>query len=109
MPALTPKLMYIGNDSTANAYSVANVANNYSIIKSINICNATANSASASIHILVAGASPAANNKIISNAEVLGNNVLYYNTSIVIPSNSNVYIAQSSTDLTFTISGVEYA
>lgn len=110
MANLKPKLMYKGNDVAANVYSVANVANNYSIIKSINICNTsnTAN-ATASVHILTDGESPAANNKIISNANVIKNDVLYYNTSIVIPANSNVYISSSSNTITFAISGVEYA
>jgi hypothetical protein len=110
MPNLTPKVMYIGNDIASNVYSVANVSNNYSIIKSINICN-TSNvaNATASIHILVNGAAPAANNKIISNANVIKNDVLYYNTSIVLPANSNIYVSSSSNTLTFTISGVQYA
>lgn len=110
MANLKPKLMYQGNDTAANAYSVANIANNYSIIKSINICNTsnTAN-ATASIHILTDGESPASNNKIISNAAVIKDDVLYYNTSIVIPANSNIYVSSTSNSLTFTISGVEYA
>ena len=111
MPSLTPKSFYHGNAATANVYSVANTAGNYSIIKVINICNASsAANATASIHILEDGASPAANNKIISNANVIKDDVLYYNTSIVVPANSNIYIAASSnTDLIFNISGVEYA
>lgn len=111
MPSLTPKKFYHGNAATANAYSVANTAGNYSIIKVINICN-TSNTANgtASVHILYDGEAPAADNKIISNANVIKDDVLYYNTSIVIPANANVYIAASSnTDLVFNISGVEYA
>lgn len=109
MPNLTPKLLYIGNTAGSNAYSVPNVANNYTIIKSINICNTSAVEQKCSIHILVNGATAAANNKVISNASVLANNVLFYNTSIVVPANSNVYISQGNTSLTFTLSGVEYA
>lgn len=110
MPSLNPKLMYQGNDTAANVYSVGSTSGYYSIIKSINICNTnnTAN-ASASVHILSDGASPDASNKIISNANVIKNDVLYYNTSIVIPANSNIYVSSSSNALTFTISGVEYA
>ena len=110
MATLKPKLMYQGNATAANAYTVANVSGNYSIIKSINICNTsnTAN-ATASVHILSNGASPGANNKVISNANVIRDDVLYYNTSIVVPANSNVYISSSSNTVTFTISGVEYA
>lgn len=110
MATLKPKLFYQGNDTAADVYGVANVSTNYSIIKSINICNTsnTAN-ATASVHVLVDGASADASNKIISNANVIKNDVLYYNTSIVVPANSNVYVSSSSNSLTFTISGVEYA
>lgn len=109
MANLTPKSFYIGNATTANVYTVANVVGNYSIIKNINICNTTASNAVCSIHILTSGVAPASNNKILSNVNVIANNVLYYDTSIVVPANSNVYIAQSGTSLTFTLSGVEYA
>jgi len=109
MPNLTPKLLFIGNTAASNVYSVASVANNYTIIKSINICNTSAIEEKCSIHILVNGAAAAANNKILSNALVLANNVLFYNTSIVVPANSNIYISQANTSLTFTLSGVEYA
>lgn len=113
MPNLVPKNFFTGLASTSSGYvySTANTAGNYSIIKTINICN-TSNvaNASADVHILVANAAPSANNKIISNALVIKNDVLYYNTSIVIPANSNVYIASNAnTILTFSINGVEYA
>lgn len=110
MANLVPKNLYIGNESASNAYTVANVANNYTIIKNINLCNTTSSNAACSIHILVAGASPAANNKVVSNVNVLANNVVYYNTSIVVPSNSSIYVDQVTANaITFTISGVEYA
>jgi hypothetical protein len=109
MANLTPVLMYQGGDAAANVYTVSNTVGNYSIIKFINICNTTNTTHTCSLHLLRDGASPAANNKIISNAAVLSNNVLYFSTSIVIPANSNIYISQSSTGLTFNISGVQYA
>jgi hypothetical protein len=61
--------------------------------------------------MLYAGAATAAaNNKIISNVNVLANNVVYYNTSIVVPANSKIYVDQVTANaVTFTISGVEYA
>ena len=110
MANLKPKLMYQGNDTAANVYSVSNTVGNYSIIKSINICN-TSNTANvkASIHILIDGESPSSSNKLISNANVIKDDVLYYNTSVVLPANSNIYISSGSDVLTFTISGVEYA
>jgi hypothetical protein len=110
MANLVPKSLYLGNSTGSNVYTVANTAGNYTIIKSINICNTSDTSnAKADIHILVAGASPANNNKIISNANVIKSDVLFYNTSIVVPANSNVYVASSNSALTFNISGVEYA
>jgi hypothetical protein len=107
---LVPKSLYLGNSTGSNVYTVANTAGNYTIIKAINICNTsdTAN-AKADIHILINGAAPLANNKVISNANVIKNDVLYYNTSIVVPANSNVYVASSNSSITFNISGVEYA
>jgi hypothetical protein len=110
MANLTPKSFYIGNESASNAYTTANTVGNYSIIKNINLCNATSSNAVCSVHILVGGASPAANNKIVSNVNVLANNVVYYNTSVVVPANSKIYIDQVTANaITFTISGVEYA
>ncbi len=110
MANLTPKSFYIGNQSASNAYTTANTVGNYSIIKNINLCNATSSNAVCSVHILVGGASPAANNKIVSNVNVLANNVVYYNTSVVVPANSKIYIDQVTANaITFTISGVEYA
>lgn len=109
MANLTPKLLYIGNASSGNVYSVTNVLGNYTIIKSINICNTSSIPERCTINILVNGATVGIQNRVISNAEVLSNNVLYYNTSIVVPANSHVYVSQANTNLTFTLSGVEYA
>lgn len=110
MANITPKLLYIGNTVASNVYSVSNTVGNYSIIKSVNACNTTdVSNATISIHILKDGAAPSSNNKILSNANVIKNDVLYYNTSIVIPANSNLYVSSTSSTITFAISGVEYA
>lgn len=110
MANLTPKSFYIGSGSATNAYTTANTVGNYSIVKNINLCNTTASNAVCSIHILVGAATAAANNKVVSNISVLANNVVYYNTSIVIPANSKIYVDQVTANaVTFTISGVEYA
>jgi len=110
MANLTPKLMYQGNSTGSSVYSVANTVGLYSIIKSINICNtSSASNATASIHILVDGASAAADNAIIKDALIIKNDVMYYNTSVVLPANSALYVSSSASDITFTISGVEYA
>jgi len=110
MAQLLPKNFYTGNATAANVYTVANTANYYSIIKSVNICNTSnAANATASIHLLTDGAAPSNDNKIISNALVILADVLYYNTSIVVPANTKIYVSSSSSSLTFSISGVEYA
>jgi hypothetical protein len=110
MANLTPKNLYIGNSTGGNVYTTANVITNYSIIKNINICNTdSAANATASVHILVDGAAPSSDNKIISNIPVVRSDVLYYNTSIVVPANSKIYVSSSNSLVTFAISGVEYA
>jgi hypothetical protein len=112
MANLIPKSFYVGSDvgAGANVYTVANTAGNYSIIKNINLCNTTSSNAVCSIHLLVNGAAVSASNKIISNVNVLANNVVYYNTSIVVPANSSIHATQVTANaVTFTISGVEYA
>jgi len=112
MASLTPKSFYVGSDvgAGANVYTVANTAGNYSIIKNINLCNTTASNAVCSIHLLVNGATVANSNKIVSNVSVLSNNVVFYNTSIVIPANSSIHVTQVTANaITFAISGVEYA
>ena len=111
MANLTPKSFYIGTSSAgANVYTTANTVGDYSIIKNINLCNTTGSNAVCSIHILVGADSPAANNKILSNVNVLSNNVVFYNTSVVIPANSKLYVDQVTANaITFTVSGVEYA
>lgn len=111
MANLTPKSFYIGTSSAgANIYTTANTVGNYSIIKNINLCNTTGTNAVCTIHILVGAASPGADNKILNNVNVLSNNVVFYNTAVVIPANSKLHVNQVTANaVTFTISGVEYA
>jgi hypothetical protein len=112
MPTLTPKNFFIGSNVGAgsNVYTVANTVGNYSIIKNINLCNTTASNATCSIHLLVDAATVGNSNKIVSNVNVLANDVVFYNTSIVIPANSKIHITQVTANaITFAISGIEYA
>lgn len=108
MSGLTPKLLYIGSATSANVYTVSSTANSYTIIKNINICNNDISNTYCSLHILTSGSTAASNNKILSNVTILGNNVTYYNTSIVMPANSSLFLSQSGSNATLTISGVEY-
>ena len=112
MANLTPKSFFVGSDVGAgsNVYTVADTVGNYSIIKNINLCNTTASNAVCSIHLLVDGAVVASSNKLVSNVNVLANNVVFYNTSIVVPANSSIHVTQVTANaVSFTISGVEYA
>lgn len=112
MPNLSPKSFYVGSNVGAgsNVYTVANTVGNYSIIKNINLCNTTASNAVCNIHLLINGASVSNANKIVSNVNVLANNVVFYNTSIVVPANSSIHVTQVTANaITFAISGVEYA
>ena len=108
MANLTPKLLYLGNGDNSNVYSSNSNANSYTIIKNINICNTTAVNTVVSIHLLVNGAINDSNNKIISNVNITANNVTFYNTSIVMPSNSSIFLDQAGSSATVAISGVEY-
>jgi len=108
MAGLTPKLLYIGSGSASNVYTASTTANAYTIIKNINICNTDTANTVCSIHLLTIGQTAGANNKILSNIAVLGNNVTYYNTAIVMPANSALYLTQSGSNATVAISGVEY-
>jgi hypothetical protein len=47
-------------------------------------------------------------NVIVGNINITGNNVFSYETSIVMPAGSSLQVTQTGTNLTFTISGVEY-
>lgn len=105
---LTPKLLYIGNGNNSNVYTASATSNSYSIVKNINICNTTASNVTASVHLVTSGGAVGNNNKIISNMTIVGNDVTFYNTSIIMPANSSIYVNQGGTSLTVAISGVEY-
>ena len=107
MASLTPKLLYIGNANGANVYTSNTNVNSYTIIKNINACATTGGNTTITLHILQTGQTAAANNKIISDVTVAGNNVTFYNTSIVLPSNTSLYLSHGS-NVTVAISGVEY-
>lgn len=109
MANLTPKSLYIGNDSAANVYTVSSTAGNYSIIRNINICNTGASIASCNVHIVPSSGTPLANNKILSNFQVQIGETISYDASIVMPASSKIYVTSSPTTVTYVISGVEYS
>lgn len=108
MAGLTPKLLYIGNGDASNVYTVSNTVGSYTIIKNINFCNTSNANTTCSLHLVKTSESAAANNKIISNINVQADNVIYYNTSIVMPANSALYLDQAGSSVTLAVSGVEY-
>lgn len=110
MANLTPKLLYIGADTGANVYTVSSNTGSYAIIKNMNICNVTGSTATCNVHVLVSGVSAAANNNaILKSFTVAPNETVAYNGIVVLPANSNLYISQAAANITFSISGVEYA
>jgi hypothetical protein len=109
MPSFQPKVLFIGNSNASNIYTVTNVANNYTIIKNINICNIdTATARSVSINILPPATSAAANNIYISNVLVPPNDILQIDSTFVIQAGYSIYITHGG-NITTTISGVEYS
>jgi len=108
MASLTPKLFYIGNAQSGNVYSAPNTAGSYSIIKSINVANTSSSPKIFDINLLPLGSSATNANVIVGNIAMSADNVFVYETSIVMPAGSSIYVSQEGTDLTFTISGVEY-
>jgi hypothetical protein len=105
MANLEPALLYIGNASDQVVYTCQK---KYSLIKSVNVCNNSAGERKFSIHLLADGFNPGPTNALINDVTITGNNVLDWDTSIVIPETGEIFILQETgNDLTFTISGVE--
>lgn len=108
MASLIPALLYIGNTTIGTLYDSPETAGSYAIIKSINATNTSTASTSFSLHILIDGAVPDVSNKILHEAELTVGNTLAYDTSIVVPAESSIYISQPGSAVTIAISGVEY-
>jgi hypothetical protein len=108
MANLTPKLLYIGAATASNVYTVSNLDESYSIVKNINICNVTSNSATCSLHLILSGQSVADNNAVLKSFIVSPNETISYTGAIVLPPDSSLYLSQASASITLSISGVEY-
>jgi hypothetical protein len=108
MTAITPKLLFIGNQTSGPVYSVPPADGSYAIVKSINVANTSNTSQSFSLNLVPAGGISVASNVIVGNVNLTANNVFSYETSIVVPAGSSINVTQVGTSLTFTISGVEY-
>jgi len=109
MASIIPTLLFIGNTQAGKIYTAPTAEGSYAIVKSINICNTSSSPTSFSINLLEAGEVVSVNNAILGNISISANNVFSYETSIVVPAGASLSISQPANDLTFTISGVEYA
>lgn len=108
MPSLQPKLLFIGDNTAANVYTVSSNTGSYAIVKNINICNRSNTATTCNVHILSASATPVNNNAIMSGFVVNAKETISYDSSIVLPAGHKIHVVNPSNLITFTISGVEY-
>lgn len=108
MSALTPKLLFIGNQQSGVVYTAPATSGSYTIIKSINVANTSISSEVFSINLVPSGGTVGVSNVVVGNINMTANNVFSYETSIVMPAGSTLQVSQLATNLTFIISGVEY-
>lgn len=109
MSTLKPKNLYVGVPANTTVYTSSANVGDYTIIKLINVCNSnTSASKNFTMHVLTPGDNTAtANNIVISNFSVPPNNFIQIDTSLVLDSNSSIYITHTG-NVSFAISGVEY-
>jgi len=108
MASIIPKLLFIGNTQAGDIYSAPSAIGSYSIVKSINVCNTGTATETFSLNLVGPGQSLSIANAILANISLTAQNVFSYETSVVMPSGYSLNISQGNTNLTFTISGVEY-
>lgn len=108
MANLTPKLLYIGNNTASNVYTVSSNVGSYSIIRTVSVCNTTSTDKTFSLNIIPSGGSNGANNKIMNNIIVYANDVLVSDTVYVLNAGDSVYFDPVDSNLTLIVSGVEY-
>ena len=108
MSGLVPKLLYIGNQQSGPVYEAPSAPGSYSIVKSINVANTVTTTEFFSLNLVESGQQAGVSNVIVGNIVMSGANVFSYETSIVMPSGSTLQVTQPNTNLTFTISGVEF-
>lgn len=108
MANLIPKTLYIGSDNAMSVYTLSNNAGSYAIVKNINICNTGNSTLLCNLHLIPAGGSAGANNKVLSNFTVLSGETISYDSALVVNAGASIYVNSSVATSTFTISGVEY-
>ena len=106
--ALTPKRLYIGNDTATNVYTASSNAGSYTIVRSLNVCNTTSTDKTFSVHIVPSGDTAGASNKVVSNVTVPANDVVYTDSVYVLNAGDALYYDPVDANLTLTVAGVEY-
>jgi len=106
--ALTPKRLYIGNDTASNVYTASSNVGSYTIIRTINVCNTSATDKTFSLNLIPASGTAGANNKVISNVTVPANDVIHSDSVYVLNAGEALYYDPTDSNLTLTVSGVEY-
>lgn len=106
--ALTPKLLYIGNDTASTVYTASSNSGAYTIIKSISVCNTSGSDKTFSLHLVPSGDTAGVANKIMSSFTVPANDVVTSDTVYVLDASGAVYYDPTDANLTLTVCGVEY-
>lgn len=109
MAILTPKLLYVGNDTASNVYTVSNSSGSYTILRNINICNTTSNAVVCSIYLLSTSGTPGNNNAILKDFALASSETISYDAGIVMDAAYKLHTVTANNACTFTISGVEYS
>ena len=109
MANLTPKSLYVGNDTASNVYTVSSSTGSYTIVKTITICNTTAGSATFDLHVLGGSGTPGNNNALFKSFTINSYETISIDTTTVLDAGNKIYIINGSNKCTFTISGVEYS
>lgn len=109
MANLTPKSLYVGNDTASNVYTVSSSTGSYTIVKTITVCNTTAGAATFDLHILGGSGTPGNNNAIFKSFTINSYETISIDSTTVLDAGNKIYITNGSNKCTFAISGVEYS
>lgn len=108
MANLQPKKLYVGAATASNVYTVSSNVGSYAIVRSINACNTTASNKTFTIHLVESTGTAADSNKIMSNINVPGNDVVVSEVTYILNAGDSLYLSQSAANVTVAISGVEF-
>lgn len=109
MANLTPKLLYVGNETGANVYTASNSTGSYAIVKSITICNTSNTSATFDLHLLGASGVPGNNNAVFKSFNINSYETISIDSVVVLDSGHKIHLINANNKCTFTISGAEYS